>query len=622
MEILQRFKRNKPQGKKVDKGVTISEFKPEYTVVDEYYAQEPHSKIKIVSSPELSEGLHYYVQETELSEIQFQTYERIVRILSKEFESPTEEHIDPKEYVFEQAEIIAEKYHRSLGKFKVEEWNQIFYYVVRDLIGYGPLQGIMEDPNIEDISCNGLDMPIYVWHRRYESIPTNITFTSEQTLNDFLVKLAHKSAKHISSAQPLLDAMLPEKHRLAATFMNEVSLKGSTFCIRKFSPDPFSIVDLIRMGTLNERIAAYFWLILEYKKSFMIVGGTGAGKTSTLNALLSLMSQNDKIVTVEEVPELSPPVANWTQLHSRQSFNFGSGPSGNISLFDLIKVSLRYRPDYVIVGEVRGEEAYVLFQALATGHGGLCTMHADSIDRVVKRLTSPPMNVSEVYIPMMNIALYIQRVELPDKKDGLAFGRRVRSVSEIAEYDNYIEVARWDPRRDSFNTMFRDSYIIQQISVTSALSVDHLLEELEKREEYIKEIVQSGIRDQREVAEKVLAYYTKQRSDKEGAQKDKGNDDDQGGASELKDQVETLEESELEDEIDKKQVEPVSDIKDLIDSSIKAPVNDDGIKAESDLDMATRILWELAQDADTIKKKEIKADETSSPNRELAEVEH
>ncbi|MBN2335790.1 Flp pilus assembly complex ATPase component TadA, partial [Candidatus Bathyarchaeota archaeon] len=267
-------------------------------------------------------------------------------------------------------------------------------------------------------------------------------------------------------------------------------------------------------GTLNERIAAYFWFILEYKKSFMIVGGTGAGKTSTLNALLSLMSQNDKIVTVEEVPELSPPVTNWTQLHSRESFNFGDGPSGSISLFDLIKVSLRYRPDYVIVGEVRGEEAYVLFQALATGHGGLCTMHADSIDRVVKRLTSPPMNVSEVYIPLMNIAMYIQRVELPDKKDGLNFGRRVRTVSEIAEFDNYIEVSRWDPRKDVFNTWFKDSFILQQISTTTGMSMKEILQELDKRESFIKEIVESGVKHQSDVAEKILSYYTQQRFDK------------------------------------------------------------------------------------------------------------
>jgi flagellar protein FlaI len=300
----------------------------------------------------------------------------------------------------------------------------------------------------------------------------------------------------------------------------------------------------------------------------MIVGGTGAGKTSMLNALLSLMSQNDKIVTAEEVPELSPPVSNWTQLNSRESFNFGDGPSGDITLFDLIKISLRYRPDYVIVGEVRGEEAYVLFQALATGHGGLCTMHADSIDRVVKRLTSPPMNVSEVYIPLMNIALYIQRVELPQKKDGLSFGRRVRSVSEIAEYDNYLEVSRWDPRTDTFTTMFKDSYILQQISVSSGKTMEQLLEELDCREQYIENMFATGVENQREVAEKILSYYQNQREERDN---------------------DTSEET--HDEIIEETIES-EDFEELLDS----PPDDIEIPTESNWDNVDDLLNEIQED--------------------------
>jgi flagellar protein FlaI len=641
LEILNRFiKNNKKAASDAEEKVVISKCKPEYEIIHEYWVNEPYANIKIVKSEELGEGNHYFVNEVELTEEQFDTYERIVRILSKEFKSPQGEHIDQRDYVFEQAEIIAEKYHRSLGKHTIEEWDQIFYYVVRDLIGYGPLQAITEDPDIEDISCNGVDMPIYVWHRRFESIPTNITFTSHQALNDFIVKLAHKSAKHISSAQPILDAMLPEKHRLAATFMKEVSLKGSTFCIRKFRAEPYSIVDLINIGTLNERIAAYFWFILEYKKSFMIVGGTGAGKTSILNALLSLMSENDKIVTVEEVPELSPPVSNWTQLHSRESFNFGDGPSGTISLFDLIKVSLRYRPDYVIVGEVRGEEAYVLFQALATGHGGLCTMHADSIDRVVKRLTSPPMNVSEVYIPLMNIALYIQRVELPNKKDDLNFGRRVRTVSEIAEFENYIEVSRWDPKKDVFNTWFKDSFILQQISTQSGMSMKEILEELDRRERFIEQIVESGVRNQSEVAEKIFSYYNKQRDQRTNGEKKVEREEapvpQEEETADIIDMLKDASSSMLEDlvtqpypeqepkshdieeepEVPEPEVpeleltepgvseprltEPEAPEQDFVEPELDdepSTLNDLVKEQETELDFATKVLWELAQDA-------------------------
>jgi len=334
--------------------------------------------------------------------------------------------------------------------------------------------------------------------------------------NDFIIKLAHKCSKHISSATPLLDGMLPEKHRLAATFMKEVSQKGSTFCIRKFRADPFSIVDLLKIGTVNEKIAAYFWLLLENKMSFMIIGGTGAGKTSMLNALLSLMSQNDKIVTVEEIPELTPPLTNWTQLHSRQSFQFGQSAASSINIFDLVKVSLRYRPDYIIVGEIRGEEAFTLFQAVATGHGGLCTMHADSISNVVKRLTSPPMNVSRVYIPLMNSALHVQRVELPHEIEGLTFGRRVRTIWEIEEFDQYREVAVWNPRTDTFETWFEDSILLERIATSKGVAKKDILNELEARTKFLTEIVNEGVREQSKVAEKILYYYTEKREEKEG----------------------------------------------------------------------------------------------------------
>jgi flagellar protein FlaI len=511
--LLDRFRKKDEEEYelRVDQGVEILDFKRKYEVIDDYYVHKPIAKVKIVKHPELGEGLHYYVDEVPLNEEEYDSYTKILNILSKEMAPPDNMNMSPEEYVYDQAGIVAEKYFRALGQFTEAGWNKLFYYVIRELAGYAALHAIMLDPNIEDVSYNGLDMPIYVWHRKHESIPTNIRFLDEQTANDFLVKLAHKCSKHISSATPLMDGMLPEKHRLAATFMKEVSQKGSTFCIRKFRSDPFSIVDLINVGTLNERIAAYFWMILEYKQSFMIIGGTGAGKTSMLNGLLSLMSQNDKIVTVEEVPELSPPMKNWTQLNSRESFQFGEGAAASIQIFDLVKVSLRYRPDYIIVGEVRGEEAYTLFQALATGHGGLCTMHADSITNVVKRLTSPPMNVAKVYIPLMNSALHVQRVELPKPVNGLNFGRRVRTIWEIEDFDQYREVAVWNPRTDEFETWFEDSYLLEKVASISGKTKQDLLRELDERTMFLKNMIAENVRDQKLVAQKILSYYGDQR---------------------------------------------------------------------------------------------------------------
>ncbi|RJS89987.1 protein kinase [Candidatus Bathyarchaeota archaeon] len=505
-------KKAREKGPRIDQGVLIRKLEEDYQVVDSYPVHNPLAVVKIVRSPKLGAGYHYFVEEAPLNERERRTYEKLVSILSRELQPPEDWDVDVRAYIMKEALRIAGRYKRSLGKFKEESWKKIFYYVVRNLAGYGPLDVLMADPNIEDISCNGIGRPIYVWHRKYESVPTNLTFMDEQAANDFIVKLAHKGAKHISSAHPLLDAMLPEKHRLAATFMREVSTHGSTFCIRKFRSDPLSIIDLINFGTLDETLAAYFWMLLENKMSFLILGGTGAGKTSLLNALLSLLSENDKVITVEEVAELNPPHENWVQLVSRRGFQFGSSVTTNIETFDLVRLSLRYRPDYIIVGEVRGEEAYVLFQAVATGHGGLCTMHADSLDHAVKRLTSPPMNVAKVYIPLMNVALHVARVELPRPRGGLRFGRRVRSVMEILDYEDYNQISRWNPAKDLFETDIGKSVLLQRIAEMRGMDVEEVREEVGRRADFLRRMAEEGIRDQREVAKRILGYYEELRN--------------------------------------------------------------------------------------------------------------
>jgi len=488
--------------------VLIQEFKPEYTVIDEYWVQEPFAKVYIVMAPELGVGYHYFVDEVKLSPVEKEAHEKLVSIISKELQAPETLDVDAAQYVLEEAKRLTLKYRRSIAKkLTKESLEKVYYYVVRDLAGYGELNVLMLDPNIEDISCNGVNKPVYVWHRRYESIPTNIRFVDEFYYDNFILKLAHISGKHISSAQPILDASLPDKHRLACTFMREVSTHGSTFCIRKFRPDPFSIIDLINLGTLDARMAAYLWLMLENKMNLMIIGGTGAGKTSTLNALTSLISPNDKLVTVEEVAELNPPHENWVQLVSRRGFKFGTADTTSISLFDLVKLSLRYRPDYIIVGEVRGEEAYVLFQAIATGHGGICTMHADSLDHAVKRLTSPPMNVAEVYIPLMNVCLYIARVDLPNGAGGPRFGRRIRNIWEVVDFGKYNQISVWLPTKDKFQTDLRESILLERIAEKRGVTKEDLLMEIDRRERLLKAMAERGIRDQREVAQIIMRYY-------------------------------------------------------------------------------------------------------------------
>jgi len=426
--------------------------------------------------------------------------------VERELKPPETLSVDTYIYVQEEAKRICAKYRsifKDLGEYSLEK---IFYYIIRNIAGYSDLHVVMSDPNIEDISCNGLGKPIYIWHRKHESLPTNIVYVDEEGYDNLVLKLAHVSGKHISSAFPILDAMLPEKHRLAATFMREVSSGGSTFCIRKFRPEPFSIIDLTRLGTVDTRLAAYFWLLLENKRSLMVVGETGAGKTSMLNALAGLINASDKVITVEEVAELHLANENWVQLVSRQGFRFGASDTSIITLFDLVKVSLRYRPDYIVVGEVRGEEAYVLFQAMATGHGGLCTMHGDSVDNAVKRLTSPPMNVSKDYVPLMNVCIVMGRVGLPRQKEGLTFGRRIRSVSEIMEGDRFVTVSEWDPASDTYNTNIEGSELLEIIGSRQGLTKEEVVQEINRREEIMAFLFKANLSSQSEVTRTLINY--------------------------------------------------------------------------------------------------------------------
>jgi len=475
-------------------------------IIETYPIQPPHSKVTIAALPELGGGRAYFIEETELTTEEKIILHKLLDIMSIEVEPPKEETVDPNAYIEDEACRLAKKY-GLLKRLDQDSWSKIVYYVQRDLVGFGSLHVIMNDRMIEDISVNGVNIPIYVWHRKYESMPTNLKIIDEETLDNLLIKLTHLAQKHISTAFPILDAMLPGKDRIAATFRREVSPKGSTFCIRRFREEPFSIIDLIELGTLDEMLAAYFWLMVENRMTISVIGGTGAGKTSTLNALASLIKPAMKIVTVEEIPELSLPHENWVQLVSRESYGLGMSKIGEITLFNLVKVSLRYRPDYIVVGEIRGEEAFVLFQALATGHGGLTTLHAESIDHAIKRLTSPPMNIAETYVPLINIMILQERVQLPRPKMGLSFGRRIRNVVEIIDYGKYKQIASWNPVNDSFMSNLKQSEMLNKIARRYGVSKDIVLEELSRRALLFRDLRIRGIRSNNEVKKEITKYY-------------------------------------------------------------------------------------------------------------------
>lgn len=339
----------------------------------------------------------------------------------------------------------------KLYKIKLDSdaMGKVQYYLVRDLVGFGKIDPLMYDNMVEDISCDGPNIPVYIWHRQHESIPTNIEF-AEDELDAFVVRLAYLAGKHISIANPMLDASLADGSRIQITYGKEVTRKGSTFTIRRFRAIPLTVADLISLGTMSPEMAAWLWMIIERKYNMIIGGGTASGKTTTLNALCTFVPPDNKIITIEDTAELNLPHKNCISSVARTGFG-PAGSSAEISLYDLLKAAMRQRPDYIIVGEVRGSEAYTLFQAMATGHGGLSSIHSDSTAAALQRLESEPMNISRTLLATVNVVALQTMVHKDDRNV-----RRMSHVVEIVGMDPVSreiltnEVFRWDPKDDSF----------------------------------------------------------------------------------------------------------------------------------------------------------------------------
>jgi len=943
---------------------------PSWRVIESYYVYKPFVKVTIAETPE---GPVYYVEEYGLTMEDKVVLDKLTQILMDEIKPPErpEEFKDLRGYVFEEAKRIAEKYRKKLGLVGTRRL-KLLYYIERNLIGYGPIDPLMRDPNIEDISCNGVNIPIYIWHRKYESIPTNITFLDDEYLNEYVMKLAHMAGKHISIAFPIVDAMLPGKHRLAATFGREISVKGPTFTIRKFRERPFSPVELIIGGTFNSIMAAYLWTLIEHGKTALIAGGTGTGKsftgdtkiivringkpsiieasklyeivgsrgyivkdhivkdvdnnmvevlsignnyklswrrlrriikhrdhrplvrvrtntsiitttldhnfikidpytldlvaveakdlrpgdyivntwldieyegasrvstdyayflglwsgdgnldtynksivlttsnediirryrdlvkklfgknihvvidkrnnvkslrfyheqlyrylsrlfnndksytirvpseilfsgdksvllsyiagildsdggiyvkrykdkieliveftfrsrelingisfmlkrlriqhviktrnikgkpayriliygmealklltlvkdyvsiqisdviemankyylhrkrnpnymiypiseylvrirealgigrktierelglssrymrqyeygrrkpsidvlkklytyyssklherpsweaeallkklamlmdgdiffekvisiekieptneylfdlevedthnfvigqigwrlnhnTTLLNAISLFIKPGMKIVSVEDTPELNLPHTNWVQLTSRESYIVGMGGGTEVKLFDLVKLSLRYRPDYIIVGEIRGEEAFVLFQAMAVGHGGMSTLHAETLDYAIKRLTSPPMNIPETYMRLMNVFIHINRVITRIEKGIVRVQRRINIVQEVEDFNKYITIAEWDPRTDQYKVYLERSIHLRDIATKRGLDLEDIIEEVYRKATVLNWMIYRNVTNVWDVSRIIFNYY-------------------------------------------------------------------------------------------------------------------
>jgi flagellar protein FlaI len=487
-----------PPSKPVSRGLKI---------IEKYPLYEPFSHAVIVQNAQTGEH-KYILDELQLDPLERTVYTRILEILLVEINSPKEEISDPRKFFAEEAKKIVDKYRISLGWLPDVSWYKILYHAERDLVGFGKIDSLMRDPNIEDISCDGVSRAVYIWHRNHESIETNVQFESDEVLDNMVGKLVHMAGKHVSSAFPIVDASLPGKHRLAVCYRREITPFGTAFTIRKFREDPYSIIDLINIGTFSEEMAAYLWVCLENRASVMVLGGTAAGKTTALNALACLIKPGSKIITIEETAELNLSHENWVSLIARQSYGLGGSTVGEVALFDLVKTSMRHRPDMLIVGEVRGQEAYALFQALATGHGGMCTMHAENLESAVKRLTQKPMEISPSYIPLMNIVMSVQRVHIIKNGEKKAF-RRVLSVNEIADYANYRNPFKWDPIKDEQIISLENSVQLSSISQRLGIVIEDLLIEMNRRKDVLHMMREKNIRSYKDVAAIIAEYYAR-----------------------------------------------------------------------------------------------------------------
>ena len=387
---------------------------------------------------------------------------------------------------------------------------RVEYYLVRDFLGFGPVDILLRDGMIEDISCDGPTIPIYLFHRKYESLRTTVVFASDDELDGFVVRLAQRSGKHISVADPLLDATLPDGSRLQATLSREVTTRGSSFTIRKFRADPLTPPDLIRYGTFSAEMAAYFWFVMEMGASFLLAGGTASGKTTTLNAVSQFIPPEKKIVSIEDTREINLSHENWIAGLTRSGFgteNAAGKQAGSINMYKLLEAALRQRPEYLIVGEVRGPEALTLFQAMATGHAVYSTMHADSVQSAVYRLENEPINIPRIMIQTLGLMAIQGQVRIQDK-----LARRLLNVTEIVGFDPDSRevltntVFEWDVKNDRHAYLGR-SYILERIAERRNLSDASMQEEWRSRTAVLDWMMRKGIRHYSEVAAIFTAYY-------------------------------------------------------------------------------------------------------------------
>ena len=388
------------------------------------------------------------------------------------------------------------------------DYEYVKYYLLREKIGLGTLEPFTRDPWLEDITCRGVGY-VYVVHKIFGPLETNIEFKTEEELDLFVIKLSERIGKPVSHARPIVDATLPDGSRINIVYGHDVSLHGSNFTIRKFSKIPVSITQILNWNTMDSRMAAYLWILLNSSMSGFICGETASGKTTTLNAIAAFIPPTNKVISIEDTAEVQLPHPNWVRELTRDTGNKES----SVSMFDLLRAALRQRPNYIIVGEIRGVEASIAFQAMQTGHPVLSTFHAASVERVVQRLTGEPIKIPKSFMDNLNFVLIQSAVW----REGVMV-RRVLSINEVIGYDPkadsiiYVPVFTWDPVRDVF--VFKgqgSSYLLEnKIAVMrgiSRINMRRIYDEIDMRAHFLNLLVEKRIFNYYDVWKAIVKTY-------------------------------------------------------------------------------------------------------------------
>ena len=401
------------------------------------------------------------------------------------------------------------------GRFKIllaelainlsyESYGKIYYYLCRDFIGFNETEPLLRDYFIEDIECNGINSPVYVVHRIYRNLKTTLVFKDNDRLAGFVEKLAQRCGKYVSYASPILDGSLPDGSRVNATYTKDISNKGPTFTIRKFTKTPWTPIQLLSFKTLSPEMLAYLWMLVEHKMNLLIVGGTSSGKTTLLNAIAFFIAPEARVVSIEDTLELNLPRENWLPSVTRSST--GIEKAGDVDLFTLLRNSFRQNPDYVIVGEVRGKEAYVLFQGMASGHASISTMHADSVDTVIKRLETPPIELSPTLLNTLD-CVCIMTHAIVNKQET----RKLKEIVEIVDVSqNGVAITNtpfmWNPSEDQF--YFKSgSKIFEKISKRYGMTREELEFEFRRRVQLIYKLFINRVFEFEQIRGVIDQYY-------------------------------------------------------------------------------------------------------------------